>query len=124
MNFLKDFPINSLFFLFSTDKTSFLLTKITKKYMNFDEKDLSYSSNPLPLEKPLKKMNKFHENPLNIFSLYEKGVKLDTENFEKACPENLAKYIAKKVKKAGFSMIIDAFCGIGGNSIQVLLKSH
>ena len=130
---IKDFPINKLSFLFSPDKTHFLLVKITQKYLTITEKEKSGSSNPLPSSLSTSKPDsingknkekiqtsiKYSDNPYNIFTLYEKGIKLDTENWEKVCPEKLSKYIAKRAKSAHFNLVLDCFCGIGGNTIQV-----
>ena len=127
---VKDYPINNLFFLANSNRTAFLLAKITQKYLTIAEKEKSGSSNPLPSSSTksdqtgLKKDKtcftpRYYDNPINIFSLYDKGIKLDTDNWEKACPERLAKYIAKRARNSHFHVILDAFCGIGGNAIQV-----
>lgn len=99
----KDYPKNILFFLQYKDFV--ILAKITEKNIFLEEKDKNHHN------------QKFYDNAINLFSLYEKGIKLDTDNWSKVCPEKLAKYIAHKVKN--FSSIVDAFCGIGGNTIQV-----
>lgn len=119
---IKHFPINKLFILFNSDKSNFLLAKITQKFFTIQCKQKSGSSNPVPVGNNIKNeknMHNFNDNPNNIFSLYEKGIKYDTENWEKVCPEKLAKYITKRSKSPSQNFIIDAFCGIGGNSIQV-----
>lgn len=102
-NPLKEYPRQKLFFLQYMDFV--IIAKITEKNFYFDEKEKHYS---------------FSDNPFNLFSLYNKGIKLDTENWRKVCPEKVAKYIAGKTKN--FSLIIDAFSGIGGNTLQVLFS--
>lgn len=97
---LKDYPRQKIFFLQYMDFV--IIAKITEKNFYFEEKE---------------KQCLVSDNPFNLFSLYNKGIKLDTENWRKVCPEKIAKYIAGKTKK--FSVIIDAFSGIGGNSLQV-----
>lgn len=122
---VKHFPINKVFILFNSDKSNFLLAKITQKFLTIPCKQKSGSSNPIPAGNNIKNeknLQNFNDNPNNIFSLYEKGIKYDTENWEKVCPEKLAKYIAKRSKSPNQNFIIDAFCGIGGNSIQVIIK--
>jgi hypothetical protein len=50
-----------------------------------------------------------------IFSLYEQGIK--SENISGVTPEEVAKHIAKRLR---CDTVIDALCGFGGNTIQVI----
>ena len=60
---------------------------------------------------------KFYDIGVNLFSQYEKYIKLDFESWSTVTPEKVAKHIAKRLKN--FDVIFDAFCGVGGNLIQV-----
>ena len=49
-----------------------------------------------------------------IFTLFKEGIKAD--NLDEATPEIIAEHIAKRLK---CHIILDALCGVGGNTIQV-----
>jgi len=51
----------------------------------------------------------------NLFSLFDKGIKLDDESWYSVTPEAIAQHIAERCR---CGVIIDAFCGVGGNAIQ------
>lgn len=51
----------------------------------------------------------------SLFSLFDQGIKLDRESWFSVTPEKVAIYTAMRCK---CDVIIDAFCGAGGNSIQ------
>ena len=79
-----------------------------------------------------KKANTFHHRSLlgiqkywaqryRLFSKFDEGVKLDNEGWFSVTPEKIAEHIADK---CSCDVVIDAFCGIGGNSIQFALKSQ
>lgn len=53
-----------------------------------------------------------------LFSFYEKNIILDYSNWKNVTPEQCAKYTAKRIRNRG--VILDAFCGIGGNLIYVI----
>lgn len=121
-DFLGNYPLNSLFFLINPEKTHWNLAKITQKHLSEKPPSINPSIQGSNLKNKEKSHNngflRYYDNPMNIFSLYEKGIKLNTDNWEKVCPEKLAKYIAKKAKNQ--QVILDGFCGIGGNAIQVI----
>ncbi|XP_076247246.1 trimethylguanosine synthase 1 [Calliopsis andreniformis] len=54
-----------------------------------------------------------------LFSKFDQGIKLDRESWFSVTPEQIAEYIAERCK---CDIIIDAFCGAGGNAIQFALK--
>lgn len=49
-----------------------------------------------------------------LFSLYSKGCLLDEEGWYSVTPENIANQIAERCR---CDTIVDAFCGVGGNTI-------
>lgn len=46
---------------------------------------------------------------------FDEGIKLDKESWFSVTPENVAWHIANKCR---FDVVLDAFCGAGGNTIQ------
>ncbi|CAF1054430.1 unnamed protein product [Didymodactylos carnosus] len=50
-----------------------------------------------------------------LFSKFDEGVVLDREGWFSVTPEKIARHIAKRCQ---CDVIIDAFCGVGGNAIQ------
>lgn len=51
----------------------------------------------------------------SLFSLFDLGIKLDRESWFSVTPEKVAIYTAQR---CACDVIIDAFCGAGGNTIQ------
>ncbi|XP_037049141.1 trimethylguanosine synthase isoform X2 [Bradysia coprophila] len=62
-----------------------------------------------------KQLQKYWHKRFSLFSLYDSGIKLDKESWFSVTPEKVAVHTAKRCK---CDIIIDAFCGAGGNSIQ------
>lgn len=60
-------------------------------------------------------LTKYWLQRYRLFSRYDKGIKLDEESWFSVTPENIAKHIADRCKA---DVVIDGFCGAGGNSIQ------
>lgn len=50
-----------------------------------------------------------------LFSLFDKGIKMDKEGWYSVTPERIAEHIAERCR---CDLIVDAFCGVGGNAIQ------
>lgn len=51
----------------------------------------------------------------SLFSLFDQGIKLDRESWFSVTPEKVAIYTAMRCQ---CDIIVDAFCGAGGNTIQ------
>ncbi|XP_078253525.1 trimethylguanosine synthase isoform X1 [Rhinoraja longicauda] len=65
---------------------------------------------------------KYWAQRYRLFSRFDEGVKLDQEGWFSVTPEKIAEHIAKRVTQSFNSdIIVDAFCGVGGNSIQFAL---
>lgn len=62
-----------------------------------------------------KSLYKYWCKRFSLFSLFDKGIKLDRESWFSVTPEKVAAYTAERCK---CDLIIDAFCGAGGNTIQ------
>lgn len=72
------------------------------------------------------KLYKYWRQRFNLFSRYDDGIQLDNESWWSVTPENIAKHIAERVQKSigeGYTLIIDGFCGVGGNLIQFACQS-
>ncbi|RXM27240.1 Trimethylguanosine synthase [Acipenser ruthenus] len=65
---------------------------------------------------------KYWAQRYRLFSRFDEGIKLDHEGWFSVTPEKIAKHIAVRVQESFHcDVIIDAFCGVGGNSIQFAL---
>lgn len=67
------------------------------------------------------KLVKYYNQRFRLFSRYNDGIRMDEEAWFSVTPENIAKHIADRVIKSigsGHSIIVDGFCGVGGNLIQ------
>ncbi|KAL3284722.1 hypothetical protein HHI36_018867 [Cryptolaemus montrouzieri] len=64
------------------------------------------------------KLKKYWMRRFSLFSRFDEGVKLDKESWYSVTPEIVAKHTAQRCKT---DVIIDAFCGAGGNTIQFAL---
>ncbi|CAH0546032.1 unnamed protein product [Brassicogethes aeneus] len=70
----------------------------------------------LPLEiKENAKLRKYWHRRFSLFSKFDQGIKLDEESWYSVTPEIVAKHTAERLK---CDVIVDAFCGAGGNAIQ------
>ncbi|KAJ3139413.1 Trimethylguanosine synthase [Physocladia obscura] len=91
---------------------------------DFKEEQLSWSSESIP-----KRLQKYWRQRHSLFSRFDDGIKLDEEGWYSVTPEKVAIHCASRCKalcaKPEYSpkelVIIDAFCGVGGNSIQFAL---
>ncbi|GAA6059684.1 hypothetical protein JCM10212_000071 [Sporobolomyces blumeae] len=69
-----------------------------------------YREEDLPAE-----LEKYWAQRYRLFSLFDDGCELDKEGWYSVTPENIAIQIAERCRS---SVIVDAFCGVGGNAIQ------
>lgn len=58
---------------------------------------------------------KYWYRRFQLFHKFDEGVQLDAESWFSVTPEELAKHTAERLR---CDLIIDAFCGAGGNAIQ------
>ncbi|CAH1772304.1 unnamed protein product [Owenia fusiformis] len=63
-------------------------------------------------------LRKYWAQRYRLFSKFDDGIKLDREGWFSVTPEKIAKHIAERCE---CDVIIDAFCGVGGNAIQFAL---
>ncbi|XP_038622588.1 trimethylguanosine synthase [Tachyglossus aculeatus] len=65
---------------------------------------------------------KYWAQRYRLFSRFDEGIKLDREGWFSVTPEKIAEHIAGRVKQSfNCDIIVDAFCGVGGNAIQFAL---
>ncbi|GAA6020716.1 hypothetical protein JCM10207_001996 [Rhodosporidiobolus poonsookiae] len=69
-----------------------------------------YSEENLPEE-----LAKYWAQRYRLFSLFDEGCEMDREGWYSVTPENIAAQIAERCR---CGVIVDAFCGVGGNAIQ------
>ncbi|XP_016063225.1 PREDICTED: trimethylguanosine synthase isoform X2 [Miniopterus natalensis] len=68
------------------------------------------------------KLAKYWAQRYRLFSRFDDGIKLDTEGWFSVTPEKIAEHIAGRVSQSfKCDIIVDAFCGVGGNTIQFAL---
>ncbi|SCV71263.1 BQ2448_2851 [Microbotryum intermedium] len=70
----------------------------------------SYDAENLPVE-----LKKYWFQRYRLFSLFDEGVQMDREGWFSVTPEKIAQQIAERCR---CNVIVDAFCGVGGNAIQ------
>lgn len=58
---------------------------------------------------------KYWAQRYRLFSRYDEGIKMDKEGWFSVTPERIAEHIAERCR---CDLLIDAFCGVGGNAIQ------
>ncbi|KAG1039446.1 hypothetical protein G6F43_012500 [Rhizopus delemar] len=77
---------------------------------------VSYTEETMP-----KDMKKYYFQRYEYFSKFDEGVLMDKEGWFSVTPEKIASHISKRCQS---DVIIDAFCGCGGNSIQFALSCN
>ncbi|CAG7823535.1 unnamed protein product [Allacma fusca] len=68
-----------------------------------------------------KSLRKYWVMRYHLFSKFDDGIKLDEESWFSVTPETIAKHIAARCRRVD-GVIVDAFCGCGGNTIQFAKK--
>ncbi|XP_075069627.1 trimethylguanosine synthase isoform X2 [Mixophyes fleayi] len=65
---------------------------------------------------------KYWAQRYRLFSRFDEGIKLDEEGWFSVTPEKIAEHIAVRVRHCiDNAVVVDAFCGVGGNAIQFAL---
>ncbi|GFT13200.1 trimethylguanosine synthase [Nephila pilipes] len=81
--------------------------------ISMDEEEFCVPDNP--------EFKKYWSQRYRLFSLFDEGIKLDKESWFSVTPEHIAYHIAER---CACDVIVDAFCGAGGNSIQFAYTCH
>lgn len=98
------------------DDTDQFDAKKSKRKRSKKKKRQSELSTELPDEIANDKtLIKYWSKRFSLFSLFDLGIKLDKESWFSVTPEKIAAYTASRCK---CDVIVDAFCGAGGNTIQ------
>lgn len=73
-------------------------------------------------------LQKYYHQRYDYFSLFDEGIQIDEEGWYSVTPEIIADHIAqesysialtnKTAETSSSTVILDAFCGVGGNTIQ------
>jgi len=63
-------------------------------------------------------ISKYWAQRYQLFSKYDEGIRLDEESWYSVTPEKIAEQVAQKCR---CDIVLDAFCGVGGNAIQFAL---
>ncbi|XP_010291240.1 PREDICTED: LOW QUALITY PROTEIN: trimethylguanosine synthase, partial [Phaethon lepturus] len=67
---------------------------------------------------------KYWAQRYRLFSRFDEGIQLDREGWFSVTPEKIAEHIAVRVSHSfNCDIVVDAFCGVGGNAIQFALTS-
>lgn len=99
----------------NSDETNDDVTEVKKKKKKKKKKFKNKKSN-LPdyvLENPI--LKKYYAKRYRLFSKFDEGIILDDESWFSVTPEKIAIHLAERCKS---DILIDTFCGAGGNSIQ------
>ncbi|XP_069543850.1 trimethylguanosine synthase [Brachyistius frenatus] len=69
---------------------------------------------------------KYWAQRYRLFSRFDEGIRLDREGWFSVTPERIAEHIALRVKHScsDAQLVVDAFCGVGGNAIQFALTGN
>ena len=87
----------------TTDSSSSTVKKSKKPPSNIDKDE---------------QLNKYWHQRYRLFSKFDEGIMLDRESWYSVTPEKIARHIAERCT---CGVIVDAFCGAGGNAIQFAL---
>ncbi|PAV64002.1 hypothetical protein WR25_00261 [Diploscapter pachys] len=80
------------------------------------------ASNAAQYYKNDQEIRKYYYQRYRLFTKIDSGVLLDREGWFSVTPERLAEHIADRVVRQPGMIVVDAFAGVGGNSIQFALK--
>ncbi|KAH0617701.1 hypothetical protein JD844_016197 [Phrynosoma platyrhinos] len=90
--------------------------KAKKKHRNIPSLPPEIAADP--------ELAKYWAQRYRLFSRFDEGIQLDREGWFSVTPEKIAEHIADRVRQSFKSdIIIDAFCGVGGNAIQFALAA-
>nr|XP_020035358.1 trimethylguanosine synthase isoform X1 [Castor canadensis] len=90
------------------------------------KKNKNKKVNVLPPEiASVPELAKYWAQRYRLFSRFDDGIKLDREGWFSVTPEKIAEHIAGRVSQSfKCGTVVDAFCGVGGNTIQFALTGE
>ncbi|XP_058131525.1 trimethylguanosine synthase isoform X2 [Dasypus novemcinctus] len=98
-------------------------TEAETKKRKKKKKNKNKRVNGLPPEiAAVPELAKYWAQRYRLFSRFDDGIKLDREGWFSVTPEKIAEHIAGRVSQSfKCDIVVDAFCGVGGNAIQFAL---
>ncbi|CAH2257418.1 jg15807 [Pararge aegeria aegeria] len=91
-------------------------TKRRRRQKRYAKVEEVFDTSDMPAElRDDPKMHKYWKKRHSLFHRFDEGIKLDRESWFSVTPENVARHIATKYV---YDVVVDAFCGAGGNTIQ------
>nr|XP_018898909.1 PREDICTED: trimethylguanosine synthase isoform X1 [Bemisia tabaci] len=95
------------------------ISKKLKKAKSSRKKSKAQKTQNLPPEIAKNpKLRKYWMRRYRLFSKFDEGIQLDEESWYSVTPECMSKHISQRCR---CDVLIDAFCGAGGNTIQFAL---
>uniref|UniRef100_A0A2M3Z1H2 Trimethylguanosine synthase n=1 Tax=Anopheles braziliensis TaxID=58242 RepID=A0A2M3Z1H2_9DIPT len=91
-----------------------VVTTVTRKEKKKKRKTKFVASLPTDIAND-KSLLKYWYKRFSLFSLFDAGIRLDRESWFSVTPEKVAAHTAERCRS---DLIVDAFCGCGGNTIQ------
>jgi trimethylguanosine synthase len=85
-----------------------------ENYEYYDEEEYSYQENEYECPED-EEIAKYWLQRYRLFSRFDEGIMMDKEAWYSVTPEKIAQHIAER---CACDVIVDAFCGVGGNAIQ------
>eukprot|EP01065_Artemidia_motanka_P033280 TRINITY_DN40251_c0_g1_i1.p1 TRINITY_DN40251_c0_g1~~TRINITY_DN40251_c0_g1_i1.p1 ORF type:complete len:315 (+),score=104.22 TRINITY_DN40251_c0_g1_i1:51-947(+) len=64
-------------------------------------------------------IRKYYAQRYRLWSLFDRGVRMDRESWFSVTPEAVASHIARRCRLCSHDVVVDAFCGAGGCAIQL-----
>ncbi|KAI9472002.1 MAG: S-adenosyl-L-methionine-dependent methyltransferase [Benjaminiella poitrasii] len=81
-----------------------------KETIEYNGVTISYDAQTMPAD-----LEKYYRQRYAYFSRFDEGIVMDREGWFSVTPEKIAQHIAERCRA---DVIVDAFCGCGGNAIQ------
>ncbi|CAO3672131.1 unnamed protein product [Rhizopus stolonifer] len=91
-------------------------TPIEEPDYKYENVIVKYTRDTMPIG-----MQKYYNQRYDYFSKFDEGILMDKEGWFSVTPERIASQIANRCQS---DIIIDAFCGCGGNSIQFAMTCN
>lgn len=98
-----------------TELQSLCYQSETKTVNVVTSEDFSIEQLDMESQKQDPDIAKYWYQRYRLFSQFDKGIKMDKEGWFSVTPERIAQHIAERCR---CDLIVDAFCGVGGNAIQ------
>ncbi|KAA6363533.1 MAG: putative Trimethylguanosine synthase [Streblomastix strix] len=71
--------------------------------------------------KQTKELQRYLNQRYILFSLFDRGITLDRESWFSVQPELISIHLSERLR---CDVVLDAFCGAGGNAIQLAFTCH